>query len=94
MSLVLYGTAAGEGYAIGRVHLVSSGLEEVPHYPLEETQIENEVARYLKAVEETKNNLQTLRCNLPSGAPAELSAFLSFHLMMLSDISLAYTPTL
>lgn len=93
MSLVLYGTAAGEGYAIGRVHLMSSGLEEVPHYPLEEGQIEKEVARYQKAVEETKNNFQALRCNLPPEAPVELNAFLSFHLMMLSDISLAYAPT-
>ena len=92
MSLVLHGIAAGTGYAIGKVHLLSYGLDEVPHYSIKEEEIPFEVARYEDALKRTREQLDALRKNIPHHAPAELGAFISFHLMMIGDVNLSYAP--
>ncbi|MCV2503718.1 MAG: phosphoenolpyruvate--protein phosphotransferase [Neisseriaceae bacterium] len=92
MSLVLHGIPVGKGYAIGKVHLLSSGLDDVPHYTIDEDNIESEIARYENAIKQTKKQLEELRKNIPDDAPTELGAFISFHLMMLSDVTLSHAP--
>ena len=92
MSLVLHGIAAGTGYAIGKAHLLSYGLDEVPHYSIKEEEIPLEIVRYEDALKRTREQLDALRKNIPRHAPAELGAFISFHLMMVGDVNLSHTP--
>ncbi|MFH4355470.1 MAG: phosphoenolpyruvate--protein phosphotransferase [Neisseriaceae bacterium] len=92
MSLVLYGVGVGQGYAVGRVHLLSSGLDDVPQYSIKEEELEAEVKRYESAVRRTKEHLIELKKNIPSDAPTELGTFLSFHLMLLADANLSQAP--
>lgn len=93
MSIVLHGIAIGAGMAIGRVHLVSRGMDDVPHLELlNQESIETEIARYEHAIKETRRQLEQLRIAIPENAPTELGAFISLHLMLLSDATLSREP--
>ncbi|MBE0612487.1 MAG: phosphoenolpyruvate--protein phosphotransferase [Burkholderiales bacterium] len=92
MSFTLHGAGVGGGIAIGRVHLISSARLEVAHYAVAPEHIELEVMRFSTAVDNVRAELQGLRRNVPEGAPAELGAFLSLHLMILDDATLSQAP--
>ncbi|TFU99390.1 phosphoenolpyruvate--protein phosphotransferase, partial [Bacillus stratosphericus] len=81
MAIVLHGVSAGKGIAIGRAHLITRGMHEVPQYDLEPAGIESETARYETAVKAARRELEQLRSALPENAPTELGAFISLHLM-------------
>ena len=92
MSIVLHGVAAGKGIAIGHAHLVSRGSTEVPQYDIEPENIDAEVARFEAAVKATRKELEQLRNAIPENAPTELGAFISLHLMLLTDVTLSREP--
>lgn len=92
MSIVLHGVGAGKGIAIGRAHLITRGMDEVPQYDLEETEIPAETARFEAAVKATRKELEQLRSAIPENAPTELGAFISLHLMLLTDVTLSREP--
>ncbi|MFC3873828.1 phosphoenolpyruvate--protein phosphotransferase [Neisseria musculi] len=92
MAIVLYGVSAGKGIAIGRAHLITRGMHEVPQYDLEPAGIESETARYETAVKAARRELEQLRSALPENAPTELGAFISLHLMLLTDVTLSREP--
>lgn len=92
MSLILHGIPAGKGYVVGKTHVISFGLGDIPYYTISEENIEFEVIRYENAIKHTKKQLEELRKNIPDDSPTELGAFISVHLMMLSDITLSYVP--
>ncbi|WP_037586119.1 phosphoenolpyruvate--protein phosphotransferase [Stenoxybacter acetivorans] len=92
MSIVLHGIAVGSGVAIGRAHLVVRGMDEVPHHELPENEIDAEAERYEQAVKATRRQLEQLRTAIPENAPTELGAFISLHLMLLSDATLSRDP--
>ncbi|ATD64377.1 phosphoenolpyruvate--protein phosphotransferase [Neisseria weixii] len=92
MSIMLYGVAAGKGIAIGHAHLVSRGSTEVPQYDIDPENIEAEVARFDAAVKATRKELEQLRNAIPENAPTELGAFISLHLMLLTDVTLSREP--
>lgn len=92
MSIVLHGVSAGKGIAIGRAHLVTRGMHEVPQYDLEASDIAGETARYEAAVKATRRELEQLRSAIPENAPTELGAFISLHLMLLTDVTLSREP--
>ncbi|NBQ85532.1 MAG: phosphoenolpyruvate--protein phosphotransferase, partial [Methylophilaceae bacterium] len=77
---------------IGHAHLVSHALLEVVHYQVPKDLIDQEIARFDQAINTVKHDLETVRAQLPSRSPAELSAFISTHLMLLSDHTLADEP--
>ena len=85
MSFTLHGIGASSGIAIGRAHLATPSRVEVAHYVLPENLIESELDRFEKAVEQTREELRTLRSQIPAHAPAELPAFLDMHLLILDD---------
>jgi phosphotransferase system enzyme I (PtsI) len=86
----LHGQAVSGGIAIGRAHLVSNAILEVAHYQLRERDITVELARFDKAVATAGAELDVLRseASVP-GAPAELSAFVDVHAMILADPTLS-----
>ncbi|OHC65099.1 MAG: phosphoenolpyruvate--protein phosphotransferase [Rhodocyclales bacterium GWA2_65_20] len=89
MTFALHGQAVSGGIAIGRAHLVSHAKLEVAQYQLRERDVAGELARFDKAVSTAGAELDSLRteASVP-GAPAELSAFVNLHAMILADPAL------
>ncbi len=89
MTFSLHGQAVSGGIAIGRAHLVSHALLEVAQYQLRERDAAGELIRFDKAVATASAELNALRseASVP-GAPAELSAFVDLHVMILADPTL------
>ena len=92
MSIVLHGVAAGKGIAIGHAHLITRGAAEVPQYDIDPDKLEAEVARFDNAIKATRKELEQLRSAIPENAPTELGAFISLHLMLLTDVTLSREP--
>lgn len=92
MSFTMHGVGVSGGIAIGHAHLVSHALLEVAHYQVPKHLLAQEIARFKKAVITVKQDLETIRRQLPATAPAELGAFLNTHLMILADKSLSEAP--
>jgi phosphotransferase system enzyme I (PtsI) len=91
-SFSIHGVAVSSGIAIGQAHLVSNALLEVVHYQLPKHLIETEIDRFSEAITSVKAELEQINHSLRKNAPAELSAFVGTHLMMLEDKSLTETP--
>ncbi|WP_242499656.1 phosphoenolpyruvate--protein phosphotransferase [Methylibium sp. Pch-M] len=88
MSLQMFGIPVSRGVAIGRAVLVASSRVDVAHYFIEPAQVEREIARLLQARDAVAAELGGLQRDLPEDAPAELSALLDVHLMLLHDEAL------
>jgi len=88
MSFQLFGLSVSGGVAIGRAMLVHSSRIDVVHYFVPEASVEDEVSRLLLSRDVVVKELFTLQAELPSDAPAELSALLDVHLMLLNDAAL------
>ena len=87
--IVLHGYAAGRGIAIGRAHLVVRGISQ---YHLKDDEIPNEISRFEAAIKSTRKQLEQIRSAIPENAPTELGAFISLHLMLLTDVTLSREP--
>lgn len=92
MSFTIHGIAVSGGIAIGHAHLVSHAQTEVGHYTLLEDQVEEEITRFDAAVRSVRHELQELRASVPPTAPAEFTAFINLHLMILDDSTLSAAP--
>src|SRR4051812_18561288 len=85
MSVQVFGLPVSRGVAIGRAVLVASSRVDVAHYFIDDSQVEDEIARLRAARDAVANELGTLKRDLPHEAPAELPALLDVHLMLLHD---------
>jgi phosphotransferase system enzyme I (PtsI) len=88
MSIQFFGMPVSRGVAIGRAVLVASSRVDVAHYFISRAQVEDEVDRLRHARDTVAAELSTLQRDLPDDAPAELSALLDVHLMLLHDDTL------
>ena len=88
MSFQVFGLPVSRGVAIGRAVLVASSRVDVAHYFITPDRIEPEIGRLRDARDAVASELSTLQRDLPAEAPAELSALLDVHLMLLHDDSL------
>jgi len=88
MSIQFFGLPVSRGVAIGRAVLVASSRVDVAHYFIAGEHVEEEVARLRQARDTVAAELSTLQRDLPDDAPAELSALLDVHLMLLHDDTL------
>jgi phosphotransferase system enzyme I (PtsI) len=89
MSIQFFGMPVSRGVAIGRAVLVASSRVDVAHYFIASEHVEDEVDRLRHARDTVAAELSTLQRDLPEDAPAELSALLDVHLMLLHDEALA-----
>lgn len=89
MSIQVFGLPVSRGVAIGRAVLVASSRIDVAHYFIEASQADAEVERLRLARDQVAAELSALQRDLPPDAPAELSALLDVHLMLLHDDMLA-----
>jgi len=91
-SFSIHGVGVSSGVAIGQAHLVSNALLEVVHYQLPKHLIDDEIKRFSDAIATVKADLEQINSSLRKNAPAEISAFIGTHLMMLEDKSLSEIP--
>lgn len=92
MSIQLFGLPVSRGVAIGRAVLIASSRFDVAHYFVAPEEVDSEVARLRRARDSVMVELTGLQRDLPADAPAELSALLDVHLMLLQDEALT-APT-
>ncbi len=88
MSFQVFGLPVSRGVAIGRAVLVASSRVDVAHYFIDDERVDAEIDRLRVARDAVATELGTLQRDLPSEAPAELSALLDVHLMLLHDDTL------
>ena len=88
MSFQVFGLPVSRGVAIGRAVLVASSRVDVAHYFIDATRVESEIMRLRAARDAVAGELSLLKRDLPPEAPAELSALLDVHLMLLHDDTL------
>jgi phosphotransferase system enzyme I (PtsI) len=91
-SFTLHGAGVGDGIAIGHAHLFSSARLAVAHYEIPAKEVPAELNRLEEAMEQVRGELTGLQASLPTSAPAEMSAFLSLHAMILNDSHLSKAP--
>jgi phosphotransferase system enzyme I (PtsI) len=70
MSFAIHGVGVSSGIAIGHAHLVSHALLEVVHYQVPAELIDQEIARFDQAIQTVNQDLEAVRAQLPSRAPA------------------------
>ncbi len=88
MSFQVFGLPVSRGVAIGRAVLVASSRVDVAHYFIDDERVEAEIDRLRMARDAVASELSALQRDLPAEAPAELSALLDVHLMLLHDDTL------
>ncbi|GLW60424.1 phosphoenolpyruvate-protein phosphotransferase [Hydrogenophilus thermoluteolus] len=86
VAFTLHGLGVSSGIAIGRVHLVSHALLEVPHYEIPPERVAEERTRLKEAVDAVRTELRLLRAAADqSAAQQELDAFIDLQILMLDD---------
>jgi phosphotransferase system enzyme I (PtsI) len=85
MSIQIFGMPVSRGVAIGRAVLIASSRVDVDHYFVSADVIDREIERLRRARDAVACELSVLKRDLPHDAPAELSALLDVHLMLLHD---------
>ena len=88
MTFQLFGLPVSRGIAIGRAVLVASSRIDVAHYYVGEDQVEAEIDRLRSARDAVAAGLTAHEARPAAEAPAELSALLDVHLMLLHDETL------
>jgi phosphoenolpyruvate-protein phosphotransferase (PTS system enzyme I) len=88
MSIQVFGMPVSRGVAIGRAVLVASSRVDVAHYFIPPERAGAEIDRLRHARDTVATELGALQRDLPDDAPAELSALLDVHMMLLHDETL------
>jgi len=92
MTLELQGIGVSRGIAIGKAHILFHNQPDVREYLIPEFSIEQEIDRLLDAIEDAKQQLKSIRDQIPANAPADVTSFIDTHLLMLNDSSLTKVP--
>lgn len=92
MSALLMGIGVARGIAIGKAHLLLRDIPAVVEYNLPKDLLEQEVRRFDLALEQARIHLRTIRDHLPVSTPADVTAFIDIHLLMLEDSTLSKVP--
>lgn len=67
-SFSMHGVGVSSGIAIGHAHLISHALLEVVHFKIEASAIDEEIARFERAIGLVKHDLEQLKAQLPKNA--------------------------
>ncbi len=88
MTFAIHGLAVARGIAIGRAVLLAASHLDVAHYFIQPEQVPDEIERVRRGRNAVVHELQRLQVEMPADAPAELTALLDVHLMLLQDETL------
>lgn len=91
--LTLHGAGIGKGIAIGRAFVVTGSEVNIPQYSIENAEVPEEVARFHRAINETRAQLMEIESHIPPDAPPESRSFIEVYLLMLRDPLIAQKPT-
>ncbi|HSC10965.1 MAG TPA: phosphoenolpyruvate-utilizing N-terminal domain-containing protein, partial [Rhodanobacteraceae bacterium] len=83
--IVIAGTAAGRGMALGRARLVQPSQPEVDERPLPQAEVEGEVLRLTAALTAARDELKQLREKLHGALAREVGEFIDAHSLILDD---------
>ena len=92
MSLTISGIGISRGIAIGRVYRLETGTVEVYETAIPRAQLEDEVARFRRAIRTARQQLKAIRNAIPESTPADITEFIDTHLLMLEDSMLTVAP--
>ncbi|MGB5261076.1 MAG: phosphoenolpyruvate--protein phosphotransferase [Gammaproteobacteria bacterium] len=92
MSLSLSGIGVSRGIAIGKAHTIVRGSIEVLESAIPSQHLEDEIARFLAAVDMARQQLNSIRDNIPAGTSINIESFIDTHLLMLDDAALVDVP--
>ncbi len=81
----IHGTGVSSGIVIARARVIATRSGDIPRYHVEPTQIAHEIAKLQRAIVTVQAELSSLSGKLPARAPAEASALLQVHSMILDD---------
>ncbi|MEK6726831.1 MAG: phosphoenolpyruvate--protein phosphotransferase [Deltaproteobacteria bacterium] len=84
-NIILKGIGVSSGIAIGRAHLIERGRVEVEERPIKKVQVEKEVNRFRRAVEQSKLQLQRIKEKLLKEGAKEHVYIIDAHLLILED---------
>ena len=76
MSLALSGIGVSRGIAIGKAHLILRGRVEVLESAIPRPLIEDEVTRFLEAVNCARQQLEDVRGRIPESSRVDIAAFI------------------
>jgi phosphotransferase system enzyme I (PtsI) len=92
MSLTISGIGISRGIAIGRVHRLETSAVEVDATTIAKQLVEDEVARFRRAIRTARQQLKAIRNAIPESTPADITEFIDTHLLMLEDTMLTVAP--
>ncbi len=92
MSLSISGIGISRGIAIGRVHRLETSAVEVYATTIQKQLVEDEVARFRRAIRTARQQLKAIRNAIPESTPADITEFIDTHLLMLEDSMLTVAP--
>ena len=75
--------------AIGECYLLHHGVTEIRVREIAEQQIQQEIERFLFAVETTTGHLRSVREQIPGDTAHDISEFIDTHLLMLEDAAIS-----
>jgi len=85
MRAILTGTTAAKGMALGRARLVQPSRYLVDTRPLNEDEVDAELARLHRALETARQELRELRGKLHGALAREVNEFIDAHSLLLDD---------
>ncbi|HFD81423.1 MAG TPA: phosphoenolpyruvate--protein phosphotransferase [Gammaproteobacteria bacterium] len=92
MTITIYGSGVSRGIAIGKVYRLERGEVEVYEAAIPRHLVEDEVARFQRAVEIARQQLRSIRDSIPGSTPVDITDFIDTHLLMLDDSLLTAAP--
>ena len=90
--LALHGKGVSSGIAIGRAYVLKRERVKVPEYVVPAHSIDQEIQRFLAAIEGARKELSEIRDHIPAEAPVEVASFIDTHLLILSDTMVSEAP--
>ncbi|WJW74866.1 phosphoenolpyruvate--protein phosphotransferase [Thiohalobacter sp. IOR34] len=92
MSVQITGIGVSRGIAIGRAHILQRGELEVLEYAIPDQYLDQEIARFRRALDAARSQLRAIRNRIPAGTRADIVEFIDTHLLMLEDSTLTVAP--
>jgi phosphotransferase system enzyme I (PtsI) len=83
-----HGIGVSPGIARGPVHVVRDDLDDVVRYPIKQSQIANEIARFEAALVQTRMQILELQQGIAEAIGAKDAAIFDAHLLVIEDRTL------
>jgi len=78
--------------ALGPAFLLNRRPVDVAPRWIKESEVNSEIDRFWRAVENARRQLQAVRAHIPSDTPRNIAEFIDTHLMMLEDVAITEAP--